>query len=187
MAVTPKSDEQLLTDFTGGRRAALGELARRHETAFLGLAAGLLSGRNDLAMDAVQEAWLRVIRFGHRFNGRSSFKTWAYRIVVNQCRDLARMNGALCISENAGQGRRQFTVDPPDKAAETDERDRQLRETVDALNPEKREVVLLCYHKGLTHAEAAEVLEIPIGTLKSRLHSALTELRRHLGSEAKDA
>lgn len=188
MAAAPRSDEQLLADFVAGRKAALGELARRHEQALLGAALGLVGGRRDLALDAVQESWMRVARFGHRFNGRSSFKTWAYRIVVNQCRDLMRMNDAherasATGAENAGLAAHE-SVDRPDAMAERGERKRQLQRAVDSLGPEKREILLLCYHEGLTHGEAAEILEIPVGTLKSRLHAALAELREELRDES---
>ncbi|MCH8805838.1 MAG: hypothetical protein IH986_07100, partial [Planctomycetes bacterium] len=75
------SDEQLLERFVKRKdRTALAALAQRHERALLGLAGGLLGGRRELACDAVQETWLRVIRYGESFNGRSSFKTWLYRI-----------------------------------------------------------------------------------------------------------
>ena len=85
---TTASDEQLLKNFAAGERAALGDLACRYELPLLGLAAGLLDGRRHLALDAVQETWLRVIRFAGNFNGRSSFKTWLYRIAINQCHSL---------------------------------------------------------------------------------------------------
>src|SRR5215510_2230127 len=84
----PGPDEGLLREFVRGKREALGELARRYERALLGLASGLLDGRADLACDAVQETWVRVIRFGPTFDGRSSFKTWVYRIAINQCRTV---------------------------------------------------------------------------------------------------
>ena len=82
------TDEKLLGAFVKGDQAALGELARRHECSLLGLAGGLLGGGSAAACDAVQETWVRVIRYGHSFNGRSSFKTWLYRITINRCRDL---------------------------------------------------------------------------------------------------
>ncbi len=55
--------------------------------------------------------------------------------------------------------------------------DAPLQDAIDRLNDDKRDVVLLCYHRGLTHPLAAEVLQIPVGTLKSRLHAAMRELR----------
>src|SRR6185369_6725247 len=82
------TDEQLIAEFATGRRAALEDLARRYEKPLLGLSQGLLGGDATLAQDAVQETWVRVIRFAKQFNGRSSFKTWVYRIAINQCRSL---------------------------------------------------------------------------------------------------
>jgi RNA polymerase sigma-70 factor (ECF subfamily) len=66
------------------------------------------------------------------------------------------------------------------------ERADRLRAAVALLPVEKQEVLLLCYHEGLTHEEAADVLELPIGTLKSRLHGALESLRRTLSPEVSE-
>ncbi|MFQ5503064.1 MAG: RNA polymerase sigma factor [Phycisphaerae bacterium] len=187
-----KSDETLLTEFVKGRRAALGELARRYEQALLGLTGGLLGGRQDLARDAVQETWVRVIRFGERFDGRSRFKTWLYRIAINRCHSLSAEAAEWAASSQRNENAAEIEVSleredrkttQPDRAAQTAERDGALRRTVEQLGPDKRNVLLLCYHKGLTHPEAAEILDIPIGTLKSRLNAALEELRGRLSSE----
>ncbi len=174
-----RSDEDLLRAFCTGERDALGLLAQRHERALLGVARGLL-GTSEAAVDAVQETWVRVIRYGHSFNGRSSFKTWVYRIAVNRCRDLA------------SKGRKDKTASPtvletlPERgAAPSAERDRQLHAAVAGLPEKLREIILLCYHEGLTHEQAADVLDVPVGTLKSRLHAALTELRKRLGNEVR--
>jgi RNA polymerase sigma-70 factor (ECF subfamily) len=174
------SDEQLLSDFLTGERAALAELANRYEARLLGLAAGLLAGRRDLACDAVQETWLRVIRFGHQFGGRSSFKTWVYRIAVNQCRSLQEFNGHA--ADRDPLPGKPPTAAGPAAAAEAADQSRAVRAAVERLDPDKRLVVLLCYHAGMTHEQAADILEVPLGTLKSRLHAALTELRAALSA-----
>ncbi len=205
-----QTDEQLLSAFVGGQSAALGELARRYERALLGLARGLLGGREDLACDAVQETWLRVIRFGHQFAGRCSCKTWLYRIGINQSRTLrssqASLEREICESalatpgenvadaqariqahsspsrpsgESAGRGPA-VAADAPALAAE---QNHAVRRAVERLDLDKRVIVLLCYHGGMTHEQAAEILEIPLGTLKSRLHGALTELRASLSAK----
>ncbi|MBI4579340.1 MAG: RNA polymerase sigma factor [Planctomycetes bacterium] len=178
-----ETDEQLLAALAKGERSALAELARRHEVKLLGLASGLLGWRADLACDAVQETWVRVIRFAGKFNGRSSFKTWVYRIVINQCRNLQSVQPSPMPAE---------PVDPssddnagPAKAAETAETNDALRAAVRALAPDKQAIVLLCYHDVMTHEQAAEILEIPLGTVKSRLHAALHELRARLSPEVK--
>lgn len=166
------TDESLLRDFVRGRRDALGELARRYERPLLGLARGLLGGRDDLARDAVQDTWLRVIRYGKSFNGTSSVKTWLYRIAINRCRDLrARPSPA--------------PNGPPEGSAAAASQDTSsLTHHLSELAPDRRELLLLCYHDGITHQHAAAILELPLGTLKSRLHTALTELRKAMAAEA---
>ena len=175
----PEPDETLLQQFRDGEKSALGELARRYEPALLGLASGLLDGRTDMARDAIQETWLRVIRFADKFNNRSSFKTWLYRIAINQCRTTKSKSvsrGVLTtvsVSEPA----------TPEPATSTPTDLSWLRDQVHNLSPDKRTVLLLCYHDGMTHQQAADILEVPLGTLKSRLHAALTTLRAALASE----
>lgn len=171
----PLPDERLLANFLRGDRSALAELARRYEAPLLGLAAAVLRGRTDLARDAVQETWVRIIRHGHTYSARSSFKTWIYRIALNQCRTIA-----------AGAGRSPrppADSDPPiDPALLAEDKD-WLREQLQALPPDRRLLLLLCYHDNMTHRTAAQILGIPLGTLKSRLHAALTDLRQRLASE----
>jgi RNA polymerase sigma-70 factor (ECF subfamily) len=181
MGRSSATDEQLIGAFSRGDRAALAVLAGRYERQLLGLAAGLLGGRADLACDAVQETWVRVIRFAHSFNGSSSLKTWLYRVLINQCHNLRASEGLMLPAQPEPTDDRQAT---PEKTLRDSEQNNTLQTAVDQLPAEKRVVVLLCYHEGITHERAAEVLEIPIGTLKSRLHAALEHLRARLASEA---
>lgn len=166
-----RSDEELLRAFVAGKRdggAALGELARRHERELLGLACGMLDGDRDGAMEAVQDAWVRVIRYGAGFRAGSSVRTWLYRVVINRCVDMrrARARDALPLngSVEASQG---------PTLADTSG----LRRAMRVLSDDQRLILLLCHHRGLTNEQAAEVLGIPVGTLKSRQHAAITELR----------
>ncbi len=171
-----RTDEQLLAAFAGGERAALGELADRHERALLGLARGLLGSRS-AACDAAQEAWVRVIRHAKGFRGQSSVKTWLYRIVINECSEVRKRLGRE--RDRAGA----LESMPPagaDQEAPEDGGDDEIRRAVDSLEESRRVVVLLCYSAGMTHEVAAEVLGVPVGTLKSRLHAALTTLRRRM-------
>src|SRR5262245_9698088 len=82
-------DLTLLRRFAMGEDAALGELAARYERPLLGLAMGLLKER-DLARDAVQETWLRVIKSARHFAGASTVKTWIYRILINRALDMRK-------------------------------------------------------------------------------------------------
>ena len=171
----PEDDAALLSRFASKRDAdALGTLATRHEGALLGLARGLMRGKDDLACEAVQSAWLKVIQYAASFKGTCAVKTWLYRIVINQCRDLAARERRLAARASAGSN---GTVEAPRAAPESRG---EVAHAVALLPPHQREVVLLCYHADLTHVQASEILRIPIGTLKSRLNAALTALRSSL-------
>ena len=168
----PHTDEILFQSFVRGDHQALGELARRYEARLLGLCRGLLGGSAELALDAVQETWIRVIRFSGSFKAQSSIKTWLYRIAINQCRTI----------QTSRRRHRQTAIPDPipaptDDAIEQTEDQLLLQHAVARLPMEKRAILLLCYHRGMTHEHAAQILDIPVGTLKSRLHSALSELR----------
>jgi RNA polymerase sigma-70 factor, ECF subfamily len=177
-----RTDEQLWSEFAAGRRDALAALAQRYEQPLLGLACGVLGGQRDLACDAVQETWVRVLRYGGGFMGRCLFKTWVYRIAINQCRTLLGLRPPPPGLPTGDPPAADCTA-PPDSALAAETGDA-LRQAVQQLDVDKRLVILTCYHNGLTHAEAAEILEIPLGTLKSRLHAALDELRAALSVEA---
>lgn len=169
------SDAVLLERFAKGDASSLGVLARRYEGPLLGLSRGLLRGREDLAREAVQDAWVRVLKGAKHFGGRSQVRTWLYRIVINRCSD---------IRARELQGINGVASDTPARAGDGDSMT-DLRGAVEGLTPAQRLVVLLCYHRGLTHEQAAEVLDLPVGTLKTRLHAALEALRGVMKPEPK--
>lgn len=174
------SDLDLIRAFARGSRAALGQLAERYERSLLGLARGMLGGRRELAADAVQDMWVRVIRHAARFDGRASVKTWLYRILINRCHDLcaaARRHAPLGLGQHE-QG--QEASSQACAGEQPDEEHGALSTVVSALPDNQQTVLLLCYHAGMSHAQAADILGIPPGTLKSRLHAALEALRTAL-------
>lgn len=173
------TDEQLLRRFLAEREeSALGELAARYEQRMLGLARGMMGGDRSRAMDAVQETWMRIIRYGTSFNGKASFGTWAYRILVNECHRLRTR--AERETKPTDQTSDESTEDSDRRAADTLDALASMRDLIAGMTDAKRDVLLLCYHHGVTHAQAADMLEIPLGTLKSRLNAALEELRARL-------
>lgn len=175
----PLSDERLLARFVSGEDEALGELARRYEGLLLGLCTGMLGDRA-LAIEAVQETWLRVIRHSRTYDGRASVKTWVYQIAMNRCRDLAKARSAGAVRERTHHDRAEALRKA--HTIETRSIDPRLERAVSSLEEHQRETVILCYHRGLTHRQAAEVLGVPMGTIKSRLNKALEKLRESLGS-----
>jgi len=103
-----------------------------------------------------------------------------YRVAVNQCRSLLRSQRGS--GENVSNDPVDPAPNPGEGAAQRDESER-LKRAVERLSPPLRETVLLCYTHGLTHTEAAEAMDIPVGTVKSRLHAALTELRTVMSTD----
>lgn len=176
----PLSDERLLARFVSGDDEALGQLAQRYEGLLLGLCTGMLGDRA-LAAEAVQETWLRVIRHSRTYDGRASVKTWVYQIAINRCRDMGKARSARAARERthharSEEARRAHVIEEPGSI------DPRLEAAVGSLEDHQRETVILCYHRGLTHRQAAEVLGVPMGTIKSRLSKALEKLRESLGS-----
>lgn len=135
-----------------------------------------------LAQDVVQEAFLKVFRSVHKFQFRSSFKSWLYRVVVNEAITLLRrrrikedLDPSPESSLVAGQSSRMGQ--PEEYALESEER-RILRWAIGQLDPVHRSVVVLKYFHDFSDPEIAAVVGCPPGTVKSRLHRA-RELLRH--------
>jgi len=132
----------------------------------------------DLAADAAQETFLIAQRSIRKFDGSSALSTWLFGIAHNTCRNLARKKRMDISYEHA------WTV-PAGTPGESTLVDRTaLRTALNKLSPPHLEVVLLHEIEGLTYEEAAKVLGVPVGTVKSRLHHAFLNLRQLLGGEA---
>ena len=170
-------DRDLLRLTAAGDHRAFGQLAERYEQSLLGLARGFMRGDANAACDAVQDVWMRVLRSAKDFRGDAAVSTGLYRITVNACHDLPskqmKHNGRESIEQ----------VNPAGLQERLPDDDTPLQAALEQLDETRRDVILLCYHRSLTHAQAAAVLEIPIGTLKTRLTAAMEELRRRLGVE----
>lgn len=178
------TDEALLSAFCRRRvESALGELAGRYEPALLGLARGII-GQLCGAEDAVQEAWLRVIRYGAHFDGKCSVKTWLYRIVINKSLDI-RTDSRRLMSRSSVSSYDQSsqTSDIQVQIAHTQDDLLRLQTAIDQLPDSARVVLMLCSHRGVTQEQAAEILGLPLGTLKTRHASAVRQLRMQMGTE----
>ena len=128
------------------------------------------------AEDTVQEVWIKVYRSLDEFDGRSRFSTWLYRVTRNTCLDLVR----------AGR-RRPIPVDPVDTVAApgnlADEvaLTTSVEQAMRALSPEDRDAFSAVALFGLSYAEVAETLGVPVGTVKSRVFRARRSLAHQLG------
>jgi RNA polymerase sigma-70 factor (ECF subfamily) len=167
-----EDERQLVAEAAAGSPAAGEELFSRHWLAAWRLAFSV-TGSAAAADDAAQEAFERAFRGLAGFNGRSSFRTWLSRIVLNQAIDLARRQSRLQAVEPG-------ETPSPEWSDEETVRDRDLLDAVLALPLERRTAIVLRYWARLTPPEIAEILGVPLGTVHSRLGRALAELRTRL-------
>lgn len=133
------------------------------------------------AQDVVQESFLKVYRSIAKFQFRSSFRSWLYRIVVNEAVTLMRkkrvkeLPGLDLLHDRAEPSVQEWQ--PEDAVVEEEER-RTLRWAIDQLDPVHRSVIVLKYYHEFSDPEIAQILGCPPGTVKSRLHRA-RDLIRH--------
>lgn len=169
-----------------GDREAMAAIVAEHYPAVYRFCARRIGP--ELGQDAAQETFLIAQRSLKRFDGRSKFSTWLFGIAHNACRNLARKRRIEMTYEQAWQ------EDPHPQTPSIEGRggvsentliDREaLRKAMGKLSPEHREAVVLHELEELTYEEAASVLGVPVGTVKSRLFHAFAHLRRLLSTEA---
>jgi RNA polymerase sigma-70 factor (ECF subfamily) len=169
-----RSDEDLMAAVARGDEAALAALIDRYAA---NVHAHLFrySGNREDADDLLQETWVRVARSAKRFDTARRFRSWLYGIATNLARDgfRRRVTKERAFRELAMSPPATPTADPADRS--------ELRERIAELPESMRAVLLLRYYEGMSEAEMAGCLEIPRGTVKSRLHAALRELRGGYG------
>ena len=164
-----ETDADLVLAAQRGSREALGLIFDRHWPR-VWRAAYSTTGDRELASDAAQDAFLRAASALRRFDRRRPLEPWLVRIAVNRAIDLVRKRRRLVPAEEA---REPFGFDDPPA-------DEELSAALQALRPERRAVIALHYWFDYTTPQIAEVLEVPVGTVNSRLARALRDLRLHL-------
>jgi RNA polymerase sigma-70 factor (ECF subfamily) len=190
-AVSERSDEELMRAFIHGEAEAFDLLLARHQRALHGY---LLHAAGDRgrAEDLFQEVFLRVIRHRDRFAAEGRFKPWLYRIARNAAIDAHRRGRLRMVASLDAPGRGEESpgsigervADPgadPAELAESAELRALVREALDQLPAEQREVLLLRCDGELGFAEIAAIVGCPLETAKSRMRYALASLRRRLG------
>ena len=164
---------------------AFGEIVRRWERKIFALCFGML-GREDEARDAAQEAFISAYRNIARFRGDAKVSSWLHRIAVNQCLTVKRRQKSRSeeyLSDDDEAESRVFIASAsgsPKNIAEKGERLRLVRQAVGALPSELREVIVMKEFEEMTFQEIADTLELPLSTVKSRLYTALKQLKLRL-------
>lgn len=183
--VTAERDEELVARVAAGDEAALEPLLRRHWEGAFRLARGVL-GETSAAEDVAQEAFLRLLRRAGQFDAQREFRPWFASLVRNAARD-ARTARERRARREEGAPLRMGGEPAHDPVARREEA-RLVREHLERLEPDCRELLRLCYEEGLTQREAAEALDCPPGTVASRIKRGLrllgTSLTPLLGASA---
>jgi RNA polymerase sigma-70 factor (ECF subfamily) len=167
-------DELLVSLAQDGDRAALERLAQRWRPRHYAHARRLLRSP-DAAADAVQEAWVGIVRGIGRLRDVEQFPSWSYAIVTRRCRDAQRL-AARAPSLDA-------EIEPADPNPADPGAAHDLKRALAALPPVQRAAVALYYREGFTAAEIGRALGVPLGTVKTRLFHARRALRRSLRGE----
>lgn len=174
-----RNDEDLMASVLEGDHAALGVLVGRHHGPLFGYLYRLVAGDRPLAEDLVQETLLRLLRRRTYQRGRP-FKPWLYTIATNLARDhfksAASRQGMRAPTEEALRELQDPDASPEEHAVAAEQKD-EVRVAVAQLSEEYRIVVLLRFYQGFKLQEIAETLQIPVGTVKSRLSVGLDRLR----------
>ena len=167
---------------------AFDELVRRYEKRIFNFAFRV-AGNYDDASDVAQEAFIRVFNSIHTFRGDANFTTWVYRIVTNVFLDERKKSKAhrqtslddfIELEENSVSRQFEDEGPAPEEIVETKERDKAVQNAINSL-PEYQRIIVTLYHtQNLSYEDIAEVLQLPIGTVKSRLNRARLALKEKL-------
>jgi RNA polymerase sigma-70 factor (ECF subfamily) len=179
MTSRAEADIALLERFHGGDVTAFDELVRAHEDRVFGICLRMMRDR-EAALDAVQETFLTVFRKADRYQARATFSTWLYRVTVNTCYDLlrkAKRRQTEPLPEN---------THPTDTHSDDDLGAAEMRPDIEAalndLPVEFRSAVVLVDLNGLSLQQASEILDVPVGTIKSRVFRGRRQLATSLGN-----
>jgi len=182
---TDLTDEKLVELAASSEPEAFGEIVRRWERKIFALCFGML-GREDEARDAAQEAFIAAYKNIGNFRGEAKVSSWLHRIAINQClttKRRAKTRPEEFLDVDGNEEERVFVAAAafsPSSQTERLERNGIVRQAVGSLPVDLRQVVVMKEFEDMTFQEISETLEIPLSTVKSRLYTALKQLRSKL-------
>jgi RNA polymerase sigma-70 factor (ECF subfamily) len=170
------SEAELVEACRDGRSAAFAELVNRYQNLVFGVISQVVSDRSRVE-DLAQEVFLRVHRGLPSFRGDAKLSTWIYRIVRNVCSESRRERVTVSIDERTEDGRLRYEPAAADRAFSDLERRELLEKAIARLPVDQRFLISAHYFGGQPYHELADILEMPIGTVKTLLHRAKQHLR----------
>ncbi len=182
---TNLTDEQLVEQAVNENSEAFGEIVKRWERKIFALCFGMLN-REDEAKDAAQETFIAAFRNLKNFRGDAKVSSWLHRIAINQCLTTKRRTKSRSesfIDDDENQNEKIFVAPArisPSRTTEQNERLKFVRQAVQSLPSDLRQVIVMKEFEDMTFQEIADTLELPLSTVKSRLYTALKQLRMKL-------
>jgi RNA polymerase sigma-70 factor (ECF subfamily) len=175
-----ESDARLIDQTLNGDCQAFGQLARRYQNRLYNTIVHVLNSRED-AEDIVQDTLVQAFVKLDTFRAQSSFYTWLYRIAFNYSITKLRRKKEVNVDYRDESAPPVYDHgDPPDGHLLRDERARRVRQALSVLPDEYRAVLVLRELEDCGYADISEILDLPIGTVRSRIHRARSQMRYEL-------
>lgn len=175
-----QDDRALVDRYARGVRGAFDEIVDRYEQRVYAVTLRM-TGNPDDARDAMQDVFISALRALRAFRGDAQLSTWFHRVAINASLDVLRKRKRHAARPLEDTADRPGDELPPDEAAARASRAVEVHRALASIGEEHRAVLVLHDLQDLDYAEVAEVLDIPVGTVKSRLHRARAEMARLLG------
>lgn len=173
-------DEDLVRRYLSGDRAAFAALVERHERRVYNLALRM-TGREEDARDAAQDAFLTVLRKLSSFRGEAAFTTWLHRVTVNACYDLLRKRQRAPLLDRGDDDQPRGEPPPVPDHADLSDLSIDVQRALMQVPEDFRAVMILHDVHDLPQEEVARVVGVPVGTVKSRLHRGRVALAKAMG------
>jgi RNA polymerase sigma-70 factor (ECF subfamily) len=179
------TDEQLVELAVNENSEAFGEIVKRWERKIFALCFGMLA-REDEARDATQETFISAYKSLKNFRGDAKVSSWLHRIAVNQCLTVkrrAKTRSESFLDDETNEEEKVFVAPArlsPSRTTEQSERLKIIRQAVNSLPVDLRQVVVMKEFEEMTFQEISDALDLPLSTIKSRLYTALKQLRLKL-------
>lgn len=182
-----QDDALVISRARQGEESAFAELLRRYRAPVFNLCLRMLKNRDD-AEDLAQDVFIKVFAMLDRYDERYAFRSWLFKIAANQCIDFIRKNRVKLlsldepVSYRGDEIEREFPDEGPTPADElaSKELSELLREITDELPPHYRSMIVLRHQEHLSYEEIAQVMDLPLGTVKARIHRARAMMKEKI-------
>ncbi len=189
------TEQEIINKIAHGDHQAFAEIVNDYQKKIFNTTFRMLGDRED-ALDLAQEAFLKIYKNIKSFKGKSSLSTWIFKITTNLCRDELRKRqrdlttGSLSekIETNEGEIKKEikdFSFNP-EKISLNNELKKQIQKIIDNLPMDQKEVIVLRDLEGFSYKEIAQITDVSLGTVKSRISRARRKLKEELNLLAKE-